>query len=147
MKKILIAVTLFLAAQSAIAQSDAEKDLKVLITVGGKKLTATLQNNAASRDLIAQLPVQIHATDYNGAEKIGKLPKPLSTAGAPAGSDPESGDIAFYAPWGNLVFYYGEVGYWPGIVHLGHLDGGSQPFSGSDALDITVERADATPSK
>ena len=33
----------------------------------------------------------------------------LSTDGAPAGVDPEIGDIAYYAPWGNLALFYSDV--------------------------------------
>ncbi len=40
----------------------------------------------------------------------------------PAGDDPLPTDIGYYAPWGNLVFYYGDVGYFSGIVRIGHFD-------------------------
>jgi hypothetical protein len=45
-----------------------------------------------------------------------------STDGVPAGADPDIGDIGYYAPSGDLVFYYGDVGYWNGIVRLGRFD-------------------------
>jgi hypothetical protein len=38
-------------------------------------------------------------------EKIGDLPKKLSTDGAPTGSNPNVGDIAYYAPLGNLAIF------------------------------------------
>jgi hypothetical protein len=31
--------------------------------------------------------------------------KEAVTAGAPAGVDPSVGDIAYYAPWGNLAIF------------------------------------------
>jgi hypothetical protein len=44
--------------------------------------------------------------DYAATEKITYLSRKLSTANSPAGSQPSSGDIAYYAPWGNLAFFY-----------------------------------------
>ena len=43
-------------------------------------------------------------------------------SGVPAGDDPEINDIGYYAPSGDLVLYYGDVGYWNGIVRIGRLN-------------------------
>jgi hypothetical protein len=43
--------------------------------------------------------------------------------GVPGGDDPAPRDIGYYAPSGDLVFYYDDVGYFPGIVRLGQFDG------------------------
>ncbi len=51
------------------------------------------------------------------------MPRKLSTEGVPEGADPSPRDIGYYAPWGNLVFYYGDVGYFNGIVRIGQFDG------------------------
>jgi hypothetical protein len=32
------------------------------------------------------------------------------------------GDIAYYAPWGNLAIFYKDFGYSRGLVKLGRLD-------------------------
>lgn len=56
------------------------------------------------------------------AEKISTLPKSLTTQGSPSGSDPSVGDIALFAPWRNLVLYYHDVGYYDGIIRLGHTN-------------------------
>lgn len=52
------------------------------------------------------------------------LPARLSTAGAPEGIGPAVGDIAYYAPWGNLVLFYRDFGYSKG---LGRVEG-DRPF-------------------
>ena len=63
--------------------------------------------------------------------------------GFPAGDDPDIDDIGYYDPTGNLVFYYGDVGYWNGIVRIGRLNDGDinliqrQP----DGFEVTIERA------
>ncbi len=55
-------------------------------------------------------------------------PPKLSTDDAPAGDDPFPRDIGYYAPWGNLVFYDGDVGYFSGIVRIGQFDGDMVQF-------------------
>lgn len=38
--------------------------------------------------------------------------------GMPKGDDPHPGDSGYYTPWGNLVFYYGDVSYFDGIARI-----------------------------
>ena len=60
--------------------------------------------------------------DHGGVEKTGPLPAPLSLQGQPEGADPDVGDVGYYAPGNDLVLYYGDQSYFPGIVVLGRLD-------------------------
>ena len=94
----------------------------IKVTVADRVITARLADNATARDLAAQLPLTLTFKDFNRVEKIAPLPRPLSMDGAPAGADPDIGDIGYYAPSGDLVFYYGDVGYWNGIVRIGRFD-------------------------
>ena len=95
----------------------------IQITIGDQQFRATLEESAAARDLTAQLPVTVAMVDHGGVEKTGPLPSPLSTEGQPEGADPEVGDVGYYAPGNDLVLYYGDQSYFPGIVVLGRLDG------------------------
>ena len=98
----------------------------IKITIADTVVTARLADNATARDLAAQLPLTLTFKDFNHVEKVATLPRRLSTDGVPAGADPDIGDIGYYAPSANLVFYYGDVGYWNGIVRIGrvrHHDG------------------------
>jgi hypothetical protein len=93
------------------------------VIVGDTILTGRLWDNATARDLIAQLPLTLTFRDFNGVEKIAQLPRKLSMDGVPAGDDPFPRDIGYYAPSGDLVFYYDDVGYFNGIVRIGQFDG------------------------
>ena len=93
----------------------------IRITIGSKTITGELNDSPTAQDLAAQLPVEVTLADFNGVEKVGKLPRPLTMQGVPAGADPEINDIGYYRPTNSLVFYYGDVGYFNGIVRLGHL--------------------------
>ena len=97
--------------------------MQIRITIGDQTFGASLDDSAAARDLVAQLPVTVDMTDHGGVEKTGPLPSPLSTKGQPEGADPEVGAVGYYAPGGDLVLYYGDQSYFPGIVVLGRLDG------------------------
>lgn len=98
-------------------------ETRIRVIIGDTVLTGRLWDNAAARDLIDQLPLTLTFSDFNRLEKIATLPRQLSTAGVPAGADPSPRDIGYYSPWGNLVFYYGDVGYFNGIVRIGQFDG------------------------
>lgn len=100
-----------------------EDRVKIQITIGDQPIDATLNESAAARDLVAQLPVRISMVDHGGVEKTGRLPSPLSLAGQPDGADPDVDDLGYYAPGHDLVLYYGDQSYFPGIVILGQLDG------------------------
>ena len=97
--------------------------MKIRITVDNQSLQATIFDSAAGRDLISQLPLTIDMTDHGSVEKTGPLPAPLSLDGQPDGADPDVGDVGYYAPGNDLVLYYGDQSYYPGIVIIGRLDG------------------------
>ena len=97
--------------------------MNIHITIGDRTFGATLQDSRAARDLIEQLPVTVQMIDHGGVEKTGPLPGPLSLEGHPVGADPDVGDVGYYAPANNLVLYYGDQSYFPGIVVLGRLHG------------------------
>ena len=77
--------------------------MRIDITIGDQRFQATLDDSAASRDLTGQLPVTVEMSDHGGVEKTDRLPSPLSLEGQPAGPDPDSGDVGYYAPGNDLV--------------------------------------------
>ncbi|PJJ56101.1 hypothetical protein CLV56_0305 [Mumia flava] len=109
--------------ESAGGARGEEDRLRIQITIGEQRFGATLAESAAARDLVAQLPVTVDMIDHGGVEKTGPLPSPLSLDGQPDGADPDVGDLGYYAPGSDLVLYYGDQSYFPGIVVLGRLDG------------------------
>jgi len=116
----------------------------IRITFGDTELTARLHDNATARDLAAQLPLTLTFRDHNNVEKTAPLPRELSLAGAPEGHDPAAGDIGYWAPDGDLVFYYdSDAPFFNGIVRLGEFDGGMDAIErqGGD-FSVTIERAE-----
>jgi hypothetical protein len=116
--------------------------MRIRIVIEGTALNATLENNSASRHFAALLPLELNLFDYNGTEKIADLPARLSTDGAPDGIAPEPGDIAYYAPWGNLALFYRDFRYSRGLIRLGRMESGVKRLSGDRELDVRIELAD-----
>ncbi len=130
-----------LATQDVLAEvSEREVGaMKIRVNIEGKTLTATLADNQTSRDFVSLLPLTLKLEDYASTEKISYLPRKLSTADAPAGSDPSVGDITYYAPWGNLALFYRDFGYSKGLIRLGSFDQGVDTLRGSKDLTATIE--------
>jgi hypothetical protein len=103
--------------------------MKIRIKIGDEVLTATMLDTETSRDFISMLPLKLRMKDYVGTEKISYLPRRLSTKQAPAGYDPAVGDIAYYAPWGNVTVFYKDAGYAKGLIKLGRMDGGIEKLA------------------
>jgi hypothetical protein len=55
-------------------------------------------------------------------------------------SDPSVGDIAFYAPWGNLAIFYRDAKYASGLIILGKIDGDAAAFNAPGSLKVTIEQ-------
>ena len=116
-----------------------ENTMKLIIRTGNDRLTATLSDNAATRDFISLLPVTVTLEDFNKTEKIAMLPEKLSTAGLPSGYTPSEGDIAYYVPWGNMCVFYRDFRYSDGLVHLGKIEGnGIGHFRGDGPVTVTI---------
>ena len=96
-------------------------------------------DNATSRDFVSLLPMSLTLEDYAATEKISDLPRRLSTEGAPAGSEPSIGDIAYYSPWGNLAIFYRDFRYSSGLVKLGTIDSGIETLNVSGSAKVTIE--------
>jgi hypothetical protein len=116
----------------------------IRIGFGDTQLTARLEENATARDLAAQLPLTLTFRDHNNVEKTAPLPRELSLDGAPDGHDPAGGDIGYWAPDGDLVFYYdSDAPYYDGIVRIGRFDGDMDAIERqNEDFSVTIERAE-----
>ena len=115
-----------------------EAEMQIEIRVGDARFTATVDDSPAGRDLVAQLPQTVEMRDHGGVEKTGPLRAPLSLQGQPDGADPDPGDLGYYAPGHDLVLYYGDQSYYPGIVILGRLDDTAASRLAAMAGDVTA---------
>ena len=117
--------------------------MRIRMSIEGTPLTATLDDNVASRDFASLLPLALTLTDYAATEKISDLPRRLSTEGTPPGSEPAVGTLAYYAPWGNLALFYRDAGYANGLVRLGTITSGMDVLMQSDPLKVDIQLLEA----
>lgn len=132
-----IAVTCSAIAPVAASQ---EPNMKIRMDVDGQIVTATLDNSAISRAFAALLPLSLTLTDYAVIERIAYLPRKLSREGAPAGVAGKTGDITYYAPWGNLAIFVEDGEYARGLVRLGRVESGLPALQRPGPLKVRIER-------
>ena len=105
-----------------------------------QRLPATLADSPAARAFAAMLPLECSLADFHATEKIADLPARLPTDDAPHGVDAAVGDIAYYAPWGNLALFYRDFGHARGLVRLGRITGDVAVLASPGPLPARIER-------
>ncbi|MND70942.1 hypothetical protein D3C80_624600 [compost metagenome] len=138
------AMALLLMATSAVAATDEvshsrRETMNIRMTMAGQIITASLEESDSARDFFAMLPLTLPFEDYAETEKIAYLPGKLTTQTAPEGIDPQVGDIAYYAPWGNLAIYYRDFGYSSGLIRLGRITSGLDALTAQPSGTLTIE--------
>ncbi len=114
----------------------------VKIAVGSRTITATMEDNAAGRDFLSRLPIEVTLEDYdNTAEKIFYPDPALATDGVTRGCAPVPGDIAIYAPWGNVAIFCKSRPHDDNLIKIGRIDGnGIEALSMKGDISVKIER-------
>lgn len=134
---------LALVMLALLAPGTAHAEQSVRLLINGRTLNATLADNPAARDFHAMLPLRLPLEDFHATEKISDLPKRLSPDGAPDGFSPVRGDLAYYAPWGNLAIFYQDYSWSSRLIYLGHITSDMSALADAKNGDVLViERAD-----
>ncbi|EYS97605.1 hypothetical protein CF68_07555 [Cupriavidus sp. SK-4] len=116
--------------------------MKIRLNLDGQVATATLYDSAAARDFAALLPLSLTLTDYARIERIADLPRKLSRGTAESTVPVRAGDLAYYAPWGNLAIFAedGTGNYTGDLMRLGQVDTGLPALQRSGPLQVRIER-------
>jgi len=118
--------------------SETKTAMQIRVKANGKTTVFELNNSRAARDLYAQLPLSITVENYSSNEKIFYPPEKLNTSDTPK-ADARAGTLAYYAPWGDVVMFYGRFGSAAGLYELGHAISGSENIPGMSGT-IHVEK-------
>lgn len=116
--------------------------MKVNITIGSRTITATMEDNAAGRDFLSRLPLEVTLNDYNNiTEKIFYPSPALTTTGVTRGCAPTPGDITIYAPWGNVAIFCKSWSQSNDLIKIGRIDGdGISALSVAGDVAVKFER-------
>jgi hypothetical protein len=115
--------------------------MKIAIRLRQGVLSATLDSNEAGNAFAAMLPLELNLSDYAGTEKIADLPQRLPDADAARGYRPRAGDIAFYAPWGNLAIFHKDFSHSSGLIRIGRIAEGVEKLAVPGEVQVTIEHA------
>ena len=119
-------------AEATATPSDERKEDAQMITItnNSHKLTFALNDSAASKALLKQLPMTVEVKNFSDNEKLfypkEKLPKDAPTALA------KRGTLACFTPWGNLTIFYKDYGDGTDddLIELGHITSGDEYIEG-----------------
>ncbi|MFE7017336.1 cyclophilin-like fold protein [Streptomyces sp. NPDC057651] len=114
--------------------------MDIRLTLDGRPVDATLNDSPPARDLATLLPLTLDLEDFHGTERIGYPPRKLNTADALEPAVPKVGDLAYYAPWGNLALFHRDGDSDSAdLLIVGHIDADTDRLAGADR--ITIEAA------
>lgn len=113
----------------------------IQIIIGDEVLAATLDDTPAGKDFAALLPLELTLDDYHQTEKIADLPRQLDTTGSPSSYEPKTGDITYYAPWGNLAIFYKPFQKSSGLIRLGDISGNMDLLRKTKTIAVRIELA------
>lgn len=136
----------FVASMTATASllnapaHSASPSTRIGMSLNGQLLKVGLFDHPTTRDLISLLPLVGTAKDFGSLEKVLYLPRKLTTQGAAASYTPVTGDLCYYAPWGNLALFHGDGHPSPGLIPLGRFEGdlGALRIKGEAPLRIAL---------
>ena len=127
--------------QEGVEGAEGEAVGSMLVTIDGRELAVTLDDNEAARAFAALLPLELDMRDVNGNEKFAVLADPLpSHASAPGRI--EAGDLMLYGDDGVVLFYESFSSSYS-YTRLGRVDDPSALASVADvaSVRVTFERA------
>lgn len=134
------ALFIFVALTGVASANGQENRVKIQFVFNGMKVVGSLEESAVTREFLAQLPLTVKLEDYGSTEKIAWLPAKLRQADARESMTPKRGDIAYYAPWGNLAIFREDYRHSPGLIKLGRVEQGLTSLNLSGAEVVTITR-------
>jgi len=108
-----------------LTKKEEKNMLKIKVKGSGQAIVFQLNNSLAARELYNQLPLSITVENYSSNEKIFYPPKKLNITDTPL-ADAHAGTLAYYAPWGDVVMFFGSFGSAPGLYELGQVVSGGE---------------------
>lgn len=84
-----------------------------------------LNDRSAASSLLEQLPLTMEVEDYSTNEKIFYPPQELDTSDTPTAVG-GAGTLAYYAPWGDVVMFYGDYNENSSLFELGQIVSGEE---------------------
>ena len=114
---------------------------QIAVSWDGGQAVYELNHSPAAQSLLAQLPLTTQVEDYSTNEKIFYPEEGLDTSDTPL-ARAGAGTLAYYEPWGDVVFFYGDYSENPGLFELGQVVSGGDLISQMSGT-ITIEATES----
>ena len=98
---------------------------RISVQFGESTVVYELNNGTAADSLYEQLPLTIEVEDYSTNEKIFYPDEALDTSSSPL-AQASAGTLAYYEPWSDVVFFYGDYNENPSLFELGQVVSGGE---------------------
>lgn len=121
----------------ASAEGDAYSARRIRVRFGGNTVVYELNDSPAAASLYEQLPLTIEVKNFGSNEKIFYPPSELDISQTPL-ADGGAGTLAYYAPWGDVVMFYGDYSKNSSLYELGRIVSGEERLREMTGV-ITVE--------
>lgn len=122
-------------------EADEVEGRQISVQFGENTVIYELNDSMAADSLYEQLPFTLEVEDFSDNEKIFYPPEELDTTDAPL-ADEGAGTLAYYAPWGDVVMFYGEYSENSSLYELGQIVSGEElvgEMSGSITISAVEE--------
>lgn len=119
---------------------DTANQRQISVQFDDNTIVYALNDGSAADSLYEMLPLNIEVEDYSTNEKIFYPEEDLDTSNSPLVQDGR-GTLAYYEPWGDVVFFYGEYNENPELFELGKVVSGEELISQMSGT-ITIEVAE-----
>ena len=117
----------------------ANEDTRIRVTSDAGEIVFVLNDTPAAQSLLAQLPLTAETEPYSSNEIVFQPETPLDTENGLEGGG-TAGYLGYFAPWNNVVMYYGDFEEYPGLYILGEAVSGAENIKDIKGM-ITIEPA------
>lgn len=115
------------------------ESMTINVTCNGQTATYELNDSAAARGLVRQLPLTLSVESFGSNEQTFYPPEALDCSDAPL-AEGGAGVLAYYEPWGDVVMFYDDFSGNGSLYELGRAVAGAEHIAGM-AGTIEVTRA------
>ena len=121
----------------------AEENVLIRVRSDAGEVVFALNDTPAAQSLAAMLPLSADTETYSDNEIIFHPEEPLDTENGMEGGG-TAGCLGYFAPWNNVVMYYGGFEEYPGLYILGEAVSGAENIENIRGT-VTLELIDEAP--
>lgn len=109
-------------SEAALAENE---KTRIRIAAEENTIVFELNDSAAAKSLYRQLPLSLDVENFSNNEKIFYPPEKLDVTDTPQAAS-GVGTLAYYAPWGDVVMFYGDYSLNGQLYELGQAVSGTE---------------------